>query len=97
VLLNYEDESFVKVLLDQNSLEYFRANLHLVNDPLTRQIIWRSFFDVVRDAKISSEEYVDIVLENIPKEASDDIIQTQVVYLHMAIESMTPRKYFARL
>ena len=36
VLLNYDDESFVKVLLDDISLIYFRDNLHLIKDVLTR-------------------------------------------------------------
>ena len=36
ILLNYEDESFVKVLLDDTSLIYFRDNLHLIKDVLTR-------------------------------------------------------------
>jgi aminopeptidase N len=36
VLLNYGDYSFVKVLLDDASADFFRQNLHNIKDTLTR-------------------------------------------------------------
>lgn len=57
VLLNYGDWGFIKVLLDDVSIQFFRQNLHKINDVMTRTLIWRAFFDMVRDGKLSSEEY----------------------------------------
>lgn len=93
ILLNYEDETFIKVLLDEVSLTYFRDNLHKIQDPLTRSMIWRAFFDVVRDSKISSEEYIKIVIKNLPFETADDIVSNQMGFLHAAVHAMTPKKY----
>lgn len=93
VLLNYEDETFVKVLLDEASLLFFRDHLHTIQDTLTRQLIWRAFFDLQRDAKISSEEYADIMVKCLPAETSDDIVQVQIMYLESALHASTPRPF----
>ncbi|CAD8067377.1 unnamed protein product [Paramecium primaurelia] len=93
ILLNYEDQTFVKVFLDQESTKYFSQNLQTINDILTRNQIYRAFFDSVRDGKICSEEYVDFLLAQLPRENSDEILNSQLVYLQQSIESMTPRKY----
>ncbi|CAK86275.1 unnamed protein product (macronuclear) [Paramecium tetraurelia] len=93
VLLNFEDQSFVKVLLDQESTKYFSQNLHAVQDILTRTLIYRALFDSVRDGKICSEEYVDFLLAQLPRETSDEILNTQLMFLQGAIGSMTPRKF----
>jgi len=67
--------------------------LYLVKDVLTRTLIYRALFDTVRDGKISSEEYVDFLLFSLPREDSDEILNTQLLYLHSAVSAMTPRKY----
>lgn len=76
VLLNYGDWGFIKVLLDDISIEFFKNNLHKIDDVLTRSLIWRSFYDMVRDGKISSEEYIEFFIKVIPLEESDDIISS---------------------
>ncbi|CAD8060911.1 unnamed protein product [Paramecium primaurelia] len=93
ILLNYEDQSFVKVLLDQESTKYFSQNLQAVNDVLTRTLIYRALFDSVRDGKICSEEYVDFLLNQLPRENSDEILNSQLMFLQAAIGSMTPRRF----
>lgn len=75
-MLNYEDLAFIKVLLDEKSLVFFKLNMHLIKDALTRVLIWKSLYYMVKDGKLSSEEYVDIFLLCIPKEENDDIIAT---------------------
>lgn len=58
VLLNYEDWSFVKHVLDPQSIQFFSKDLCKVPDILSRSLIWKSFFDMVKDSKITSEKYV---------------------------------------
>lgn len=64
-----------------------------MKDVLTRTLIYRALFDTVRDGKISSEEYVDFLLFSLPREDSDEILNTQLLYLQSAVSAMTPRKY----
>lgn len=45
---------------------YFKDNLHKINDLLARTLIWRAFFDMVRDAILSSEEYIEFFIDAIP-------------------------------
>jgi len=92
VLLNYQDEAFIKILLDDASIEFFKANLHNVKDELTRTLIWRSFYDMVRDGKLSSEEYVDTIIQALPHEQSDEIISNQFSYGNVVINEFTPRQ-----
>ncbi|EGR28494.1 hypothetical protein IMG5_174220 [Ichthyophthirius multifiliis] len=93
VLLNYQDFAFIKVLLDDLSIVFFKNNMHKIKDVLTRNLIWRAFFDMVRDGKLSSEEYFDIFMTAIPHEQSDDIITNQLMFLNSAYSQFTPRKY----
>lgn len=48
VLCNHQDETFIKVLLDSDSFEFFAHNLHKLSNPLTRMLLHRSLFDMVR-------------------------------------------------
>jgi hypothetical protein len=38
-------------------------------------MIWRSFFDMVKDGIISSLRYIDVFLANIANETSDGIFE----------------------
>ena len=58
VLLNYEDECFVKVSLDDRSLEFFKNNLDKISDILSRNLVWRALYDMVHDGKIASAELI---------------------------------------
>lgn len=93
VLLNFEDQTFVKVLLDETSLRFFEQHLHLVQDVLTRTLIYRAIFDTVRDGKLNAEEYIEILLKCLQREVSDDILNSQLQFMHMAITSMTPKNF----
>lgn len=93
VLLNYEDHTFVKNNIDETSRVFFADNLQKINDVLTRTLIWRSFFDMVKDAKITSKDYIDFVLKNIAVEKSDSIFERQFDLVHGAITTYTPIKY----
>ncbi len=54
---------------------------------------FNSILKKVRDAKLSSEEYIDIFIEQLAHEDSDDIISNQFTYVKGSLASFTPRKY----
>jgi hypothetical protein len=73
ILLNFEDHTFAKNVIDKISLAYFEKNLHNVNDILSRTLIWRSFFEMVKDGKMRADRFVDIAIECLESEVSDAI------------------------
>lgn len=93
ILLNYEDHTFVKNNIDETSRQFFADNLSKVSDVLSRTLIWRSFFDMVKDAKITSIQYIDFVLKNIGTEVSDSIFERQFDLVNGAIHTYTPIPY----
>ncbi len=93
ILLNYEDHTFAKNVIDKISLAYFEKNLHNVHDILSRTLIWRSFFEMVKDGKMRADRYVDIIIECLAVEESDAIFETQLEFVHTAINTYSPIKF----
>lgn len=65
VLLNYQDLTFATVQLDEQSRNYFSQNLQKVEDVLSRALVWKAYYNMLIDAKITSKEFVKFVLNNI--------------------------------
>lgn len=80
LFLNYQDESFVKTIIDNASLEFFRTNITKINDELTKSQIWRALFDMVRDGKLSGYQFALMAKNAIPHEPSDDIVKNILLY-----------------
>lgn len=93
ILLNYEDHTFVKNNIDHVSRQFFADNLEKIKDVLSRTLVWRSFFDMVKDAKITSRDYLNFVVKNIEREKSDSIFERQFDLIHAAITTYTPIPY----
>ncbi|EGR28567.1 hypothetical protein IMG5_172390 [Ichthyophthirius multifiliis] len=93
VLLNYQDEAFVKIIFDENSLQFFKENLSLIQCELTRTLIWQAFHNMVRDGILSSEEYLYLFIKHINNEQAESLIINQLEILEEAIFQFTPHKY----
>jgi aminopeptidase N len=70
VLLNGGDKAFVKVLLNPSSLAVLKENLYKISEPLSRQLIYRALWDMVRDLKLSGAEFADVVSSHLARETS---------------------------
>jgi aminopeptidase N len=68
VFPNHEDHDYAKVMLDPVSLGFVRERLEDVEDPFLRQLIWSSLWDMVRDARLRSTEYLAMVRRHAPRE-----------------------------
>lgn len=93
ILLNHNDWAYVKLIIDKYSLDFYKNNLFKIDNLLIKQMIYRSFFDMLRDAVISGLEYIELVTYLISNETSQDIISPQLRYLTGAIENYIPIKY----
>jgi len=65
VLLNYGDLTFAKVELDPVSRAYFAGNLQYVDNVLSRAIVWKAYFSMMRDCIITSKEYIEFTIANL--------------------------------
>ena len=91
VLLNDFDKSYMKVIFDENSLNFFLENINKIQVPITRMLIYKSFYDMVRDGNgFSSQEYSDFVIKNLPQETSEEIIKSQFSNLNLVLDNFTP-------
>ena len=65
---NHGDEDYVKVELDARSLEAVKSGIAALPDPLERMMLWRTLWEMVRDAKWPVSEYQDLVLSALGSE-----------------------------
>ena len=81
VLLNVDDQDFCKVVPDATSVAWFKENLQSIKESLTRQLVWRSLWDMVRDFKLSAVEYIELILTHVSQETDGDLASSILVFL----------------
>lgn len=65
VVLNHQDLTFCKVIIDEKSISYLKNHLNEIEDILLRSLVWKNFFDMVKDAHMKSTEYIEILGRNL--------------------------------
>jgi len=89
IVPNTGDWTFIKIILDPISLNLMKYNISSIKDELTRSLVWRSLFEMVRDANtIKATEFIDLLLENIPLEKSSYIISNMYLYLDSCMDPL---------
>ncbi len=71
LLINDKDLSYAKIRFDKLSIETLKSHLGKLNDNLSRALCWSAAWDMLRDAEISSSDFIDITIAGLPGE--DDI------------------------
>jgi aminopeptidase N len=87
---NAGDHAYAKVQLDAASLGFARERLDEVVDPLLRQLVWSSLWEMVRDQQLSSLVYLDLIADHLPSEESVAIIQMVTATASGAITRFVP-------
>ena len=90
VFPNYGDHAYAKVALDPRSVEFARANLNRVDDPLLRELLWMSLWEMVRDRQLRSTEYLAIARERLGVESDEDILDMAVERVALALARFVP-------
>ena len=93
VILNYNDYAYIKWIIDENSFNFLQKNLHDKLDLLSRKLVYRSLYDSMRDAKISSIEYIETLCEFLRGETDESLVVNNLTFLSTAVLYFTPRKY----
>ncbi len=75
VFANYGDHGYARFLLDPASLAAAPRVVARVADPLLRQLLWGTLWEMVRSARHSSLAFMDLVRTTVPDERDDHIVQ----------------------
>lgn len=74
ILPNYNDFSFIKILLDNSSLAWFENNINKIDEPLAQGLIMRSLYDGVRDARYKISSFIKVCSELIQNSNSNQVV-----------------------
>ena len=86
---NEADWGFVKVDLDEKSLESLQQHINAIDNTTTRLMLWQSLSDSVRDAKLSADKFVHFAVANIEGEQDYNVVRKIADSLTTALRYLT--------
>ena len=87
LLVNDEDLTYCKLRLDAHSIATLRSGgLAALDDSLARALCWSAAWDMVRDAELSTRDYLDLVVTGAPAESQIGVVQSVHRQLLRALE-----------
>lgn len=87
---NHGDHGYLKVALDATSIAYAEQRLGEIAEPLLRQQVWSSLWEMVRDAQLPSPRYLGFVASHLTGEGSIPIVQMVTATVAGAISRFVP-------
>lgn len=93
VLPNYNDFSFIKVVLDQKSQTFFEKNINKLAEPLAKGLVVRALYDGVRDANYKASSFINVVSELVTHETSNQVIDFAFRFIGAAMGIIPSSKY----
>jgi aminopeptidase N len=72
---NEADWGFVKVDLDEKSLDSVQNHINAIDSVTMRLMLWQSLSDSVRDAKLSADKFVHFAIANIEGETDYNVVR----------------------
>ena len=86
LLLNDDDLTFTKVRLDDRSWKTAVAHIGDLAEAMPRALVWGAAWDMVRDAEVSTGDYVDLVIAGLPQEGDIGVIQQTLRQVKSAVD-----------
>jgi aminopeptidase N len=86
LLINDGDMSYAKLRLDPTSIETLKSHLGDITDPLTRALCWSTVWDMVRDAELTTRDFITIVESSLGKEDDITTVTILLTQTYTAIE-----------
>ena len=72
---NADDHAYARLQLDPMTIDYAKAHLSGLDSALLRHQLWATLWGSVRDQRLSSLEYLDLISEHLGDEESLAIVQ----------------------
>jgi aminopeptidase N len=86
---NEADWGFVKVDLDEKSLDSIQNHINAIDNTTMRLMLWQSLADSVRDAKLSADKFVHFAIANIEGESDYNVVRKIAGSLTTALGYLT--------
>ncbi len=90
VFPNHGDHAYAKIVLDPASRAALPDLLPHLEDPLLRQLMWGTLWQMVRDGQHPSTDFLDLVRVALPREADDQIVEAALDAARGAIARYVP-------
>jgi aminopeptidase N len=97
LLVNDDDLTYAKTMLDETALATVTKQLRHVAEPLPRALLWSSLWDMVRDGVLPARRYLAIVSQNVTAEDKIGVLQRLLQRQLGALERYTAQTYVPTL
>jgi aminopeptidase N len=87
---NHGDHDYARALLDPRSLDFALHRIGELDDPLFRQLLWSTLWDMARDAHLPMARYLDAVRRLAPDEPDADLVDAILGHAVTALRRYVP-------
>lgn len=103
VVVNDGDLTYAKLRPDRTSLGTLTEHLGVVDDSLTRSLLWGAAWDQTRDGEASASWFLELILEHVGSETDSSVVFSLLRQAATALDNFIPlaqsdlyREHFAR-
>lgn len=90
VFPNRGDHDYARAVLDERSVAFALESMGELQDATLRQVLWSTLWDMVREGRLSSVDYLDAVARLLPAEADEELADAVLEHAIGALGSYTP-------
>ena len=91
ILLNDEDLTYAKIRLDDISIATATNSINKLESSLSRALIWGAMWDMLRDAEVSTKDFMSLVINGVSEESDIGVVQQLLMQLRTAIDMYASR------
>jgi aminopeptidase N len=91
ILINDDDLTYAKIRLDEVSIKTATNHLSKIESSLSRALIWGAMWDMLRDAEVTTKDFLKLVINGINEESDIGVIQQLLLQLRTAIDMYADR------
>jgi len=93
LFINHNDHAYAKVALDPVSFAYLKDHVEKFPDNMFRQLVWSAFANMVRDAQVPPQEFLELVHKKASFETDPKLVQFIVRAAEGALGSFLPEEF----
>ena len=90
LVINDDDLTYAKIILDPRSADTALSSLASIPSALTRAVLWGALWDACRDALLPAERFVEVVLRAVLPETGLTAVSNALAQAVTAIDSYAP-------